>query len=69
MSRPTIRIHNVTTNEVFDREMDDAEFEAYQDRQKQYLMEQAETKAKASAKADLLKKLGITAEEAVLLLS
>jgi len=69
MSRPTIRIHNVTTNEIVDREMTDAEYKVYQDRKAQYLIEQAEAEAKATAKAALLAQLGITAEQAKLLLS
>jgi len=69
MSRPMIRIHNVETDEVIDREMNDAEFAQYQADQEANALEQAEADAKATAKADLLAKLGITAEEAKLLLS
>ena len=64
-----IRIHNSETNEVIDREMNDAEFEAYEANQAAQAIEQTEAHAKATAKAALLSKLGITAEEAVLLLS
>ena len=64
-----IRIHNVETDEVIDREMNDAEFAQYQADQEANALEQAEADAKATAKADLLAKLGITAEEAKLLLS
>ena len=66
MSKPTIRIHNITTNEIVDREMTNAEFTEYQAAQ---ATSQAEAAARATAKAALLSKLGITAEEAVLLLS
>jgi len=69
MTRPMIREHNVETNEVIDREMTDAEFEAYQAQQ---AIDAAELAALAKAAADkeaLLAKLGITANEAKLLLS
>ena len=69
MTKPTIRIHNTETNEVIDREMNDAEFAQYELDQETYVAQQAEAEIKASAKAALLDKLGITAEEAKLLLS
>ena len=69
MSRPIIRIHNVETDEMIDREMNDIEFAQYQANQAAQATAQAEAEAKETAKAALLNKLGITAEEAVLLLS
>jgi hypothetical protein len=63
-----IRIHNVTTNEVIDREMNDAEFAQLEADQAAQATAQAEAEAKATAKAALLERLGITAEEAQLLL-
>jgi hypothetical protein len=69
MNRPLIKIHNVETNEVVDREMDDAEFAQYQADQAAQATAQAEAEAKATAKAALLTQLGITAEQAKLLLS
>ena len=69
MSKPTIRIHDLATNEVIDREMTDAEFAAYEAEQAAQATAQAEAEAKATAKAALLTKLGITADEAKLLLS
>ena len=68
MSRPIIRIHNVTTNEVINREMNDAEFAQYEADQSAQAIVQAEAEAKAIAKANLLAKLGITEEQAKLLL-
>lgn len=68
MSKPTIRIHDLATNEVIDREMTNAEFAQYEADQAARAAKQAEAKAKATAKADLLTKLGLTAEEAQLLL-
>ena len=69
MKRPTVRIHNVETDEVVDREMNDEEFANYQARQLEKEADQAEANAKANAKSALLDRLGITAEEATLLLS
>jgi hypothetical protein len=69
MNKPTIRIHNVETNEIIDREMNDQEFAAWQADQEKQALAQAEVEAKAIAKAALLKKLGITEAEAELLLA
>lgn len=68
MTKPIIRIHNIETNEVIDREMNDAEFKAYELDQAVIAAGKTEAKAKADAKAALLAKLGITADEAALLL-
>ena len=69
MTKPIIRIHDLTTGEIIDREMSDAEFKSYQANEKTDTAKQAEADAKATAKAALLSKLGITAEEAQILLS
>jgi hypothetical protein len=69
MSKPTIRIHNTATDEVIDREMNDAEFAQYQADQATEVARKAEAEAKAQAKAALLAQLGITEEQAKLLLS
>ena len=63
-----VRIHDLSTNEVIDREMTDEEFAVYEAEQAEQLAKQAEAEAKAQAKADLLAKLGITEDEAKLLL-
>jgi hypothetical protein len=68
MTNPMIRIHNTETNEVIDREMTGAEFAQYQADQAVLLQQQAEAEAKAQAKAELLTRLGITEDEARLLL-
>ena len=68
MTKPIIRIHNTATDEVIDREMTDIEYAKYQTDQAEYAIAQAEAKAKAQTKVALLNKLGITAEEAKLLL-
>ena len=57
MSRPTIRIHDLELNEVIDREMNDAEFAAYEAEQAKQVAEKAETEAKAQAKAAAQAKL------------
>jgi hypothetical protein len=69
MANPIIRIHNIETDEIIDREMTDTEFAAYQANQAKRAIEQAEETAKAEAKAALLAQLGITEEQAKLLLS
>ena len=68
MNRPIIRIHNVETNEIIDREMTDAEFAQYEIDQADY---QARKQAQAQAAAErqaILDRLGLTADEAKLLL-
>jgi len=69
MSKPMVRIHNTETDEVIDREMNNAEFAQYQADQATEVARKAEAEAKAIAKAALLTQLGITAEQAKLLLS
>jgi hypothetical protein len=69
MTKPMVRIHNAETNEIVDREMNDAEFAQYQADQAAQAIAQAEAEAKAIAKAALLAQLGITEEQAKLLLS
>jgi len=69
MSRPTIFVHDISTDTVIDREMNDAEFADYQAQQSANATRQADVEAAAAAKAALLTKLGITEEEAKLLLS
>jgi hypothetical protein len=66
--KPTIRIHDMATNEVIDREMTDAEYAEHQKQQAESIA-MAELRAKAEInKAALLAKLGITADEAAILL-
>jgi len=69
MTKPTVRIHNIQTDEIVDREMNDAEFAQYQADQAEAEARQAEAEAKAAQKAALLERLGITADEAKLLLA
>ena len=64
-----IRIHNAETNEIIDREMTAAEFAKYEADQLAQALAVAEAEANAIAKEALLNRLGITADEAKLLLS
>ena len=68
MSRPMIRIHNTETNEIIDREMTAAEFKIYQADRAAQLVKQAEAEAKAAQRQVILDRLGLTADEAQLLL-
>lgn len=68
MSRPIIRIHNLETDEVIDREMNDEEFAQYEIEKEIEAERKAEAEAKTAARQALLNKLGITEEEARLLL-
>ena len=67
-TKPMVRIHDLETNEIIDREMNDKEFAQYEADQAANAARKAEIEAKATAKAALLDKLGITADEAKLLL-
>ncbi len=69
MSRPMVRIHNTETDEIIDREMNDVEYAQHLENLEEKAIADAEAEAKAIAKAALLDRLGITAEEAALLLS
>jgi len=68
MSKPIIRIHNIETNEVIDREMTDEEFAQWQADKVAEAAKQAEAEAKEAARQAVLNRLGITEEEARILL-
>ena len=63
MSRPMIRVHNAETNEVIDREMNDAEYTVYQADQVAETARIAAEEAKAAEKTAILDRLGLTADE------
>lgn len=67
-SRPMVRIHNAETDEIIDREMNDEEFAQYEADQAAEAERVAAEAAKAAEKEALLARLGITADEAKLLL-
>ena len=66
MTKPTIRIHNIETDEIIDREMTDAEFAQYEIDKANAVAEKAEVEAKAAKKAAAQSKLaalGLTVED------
>jgi hypothetical protein len=68
MSKPIIRIHNVETDEIIDREMTDPEYAAFKEDSEKSLAAFEGIEAKKTEKAALLERLGITEDEAKLLL-
>lgn len=68
MSKPMVRIHNLETDEIIDREMTDEEFSVFQETAKNEAKKIADEKAKAAARQAILDRLGITEDEAKLLL-
>jgi hypothetical protein len=72
MTNPIIKIINVQTGEEIERAMTKAETDEFNKaniQPQEVLDRKAEAESKATAKAALLEKLGITSEEAALLLS
>jgi hypothetical protein len=63
MTKPIIRIHNTETDEVIDREMTAAEFKIYEADQAAQAVKKAEAEAKEAAKAAILDRIGLTADE------
>jgi hypothetical protein len=54
LTKPMVRIHDLATNEVIDREMNDAEFAELQTRQEMLVVEKAEAEAKAAQRQAIL---------------
>jgi hypothetical protein len=69
MANPMKVIHNVETGEIIEREMNADELAQWQADQAALAAQEQEAIKTAEAKAALLEKLGITADEAKLLLS
>jgi hypothetical protein len=69
MTKPTIKIHNAETGEVIEREMNAAEFKQYEAVQVSGRAIAQEKAQKEAEKAALLARLGLTSDEAKLLLS
>jgi hypothetical protein len=63
-----VRVHDLATNEIIDREMTAAEFKVYEADQAAQAIVQAEAEAKEAERQVILDKLGLTADEAQLLL-
>ena len=68
MTKPMVRIHNTETDEVIDREMNAAEYSQYLKDIEEIEAIKAEAEAKATARAAILDRLGLTVEEAAILL-
>ena len=68
-NRPMVTIHDVSTNEIIEREMNDVEFAQYELDQDINLTNKAEAVAKQAAKEAILERLGLTEAEAKLLIS
>ena len=62
-SKPMVRIHDLSTNEVIDREMTDDEYKEYQANQVEQALIKADAEAKAVAKAAILDRIGLTVDE------
>ncbi len=69
MTKPMITIHNVETGEVIEREMTDAEIAQKEIDEANALLRDQQLAQKATEKAALLAQLGITEDQAKLLLS
>jgi len=68
MANPKIKIHNVETDEIIDREMTDDEFDKFKTNKAKQLAEQKEADAKAAARQAIADRLGLTADELQVLL-
>ncbi len=63
-----VRIHNIELDEIIDREMNDAEFAQYEIDKANAETAKAEAEAKELARQAILDRLGLTADEAKLIL-
>ena len=63
LTRPTVRIHDLELNEVIDRQMNDDEFAQYQTDKANADASKIEADAKETAKAAILDRIGLTADE------
>lgn len=68
MTKPIITIHDLATGETIEREMNAAEFAQYEADQAQAVAQAAAQHEAAAARQEILDRLGITADEARLLL-
>ena len=68
MSKPTVIIHNTETNEIVEREMTAAEFAQYKIDQAEKAAKKAELESIAAQRQEILDRLGLTADEAKLIL-
>lgn len=68
IKRPIIRVHNIETDEIIDREMDDLEFAEYKANLKSDEQAEAEIAAKQAERQAILDRLGLSADELKLIL-
>lgn len=68
MANPMIKFVNAETGEEIEREMNAAEFKQYETEQKADELKKNEDESKAAQKIAVLNKIGLTAEEAAVLL-
>jgi hypothetical protein len=63
MAKLQVLIHNTQTDEIINRDMTAAELKQYEANQEIEALRQAEAEAKATAKAAILDRIGLTADE------
>lgn len=68
MTKPLLTIHNAQTGEILEREMNASEFLQYKKDQEDLAAIKTAEDEKAAKRSALLEKLGITEEEAKVLL-
>lgn len=68
MSEFTIKIHDLSTNEIVEREMTSDEIETLLKTQADAQREQLEAEQRKAQRAELLERLGLTEDEARVLL-
>ena len=69
MIKPTIRIHDLATDQVIDREMTDAEYAEFQAEKAKQVAADEQAKQMAAQKVALLERLGLTEDELKTILS
>jgi hypothetical protein len=69
MTKPIIRIHDIETDQIIEREMNDQEFAEHETKLAALVEQESAAATKAAEKAAVLKKLGLTADEVTALLS
>jgi hypothetical protein len=68
MTKPIVVVHNTETDKVIEREMTAAEVKVYDADIERVESHKAEAQAKAEARKAILDRLGLTADEASILL-
>lgn len=69
MSKPTIKIHNIETGEIIERDMNAEELKNYEATIARNAAQDKELADKAVAKAAIADRLGLTADELATLLA